>query len=259
LQLPGGTDLLEAALKKTGARLVLFDPVMAFLDQSVTANSDQGVRRALSPLAHLADRTGAAALMVRHLNKKGGGRALYRGGGSIGLLAACRSGWLIGRDPLRPDYRVLAPIKNNLAGLQSSLGYELRAQPSGPPTLGWLGPCPWSADQVLIATESRCSPRLERACRFLADFLHHAPAEAHVIWRAAQKEGVSVGTLKRAKKRLRIQSSRPYEGGVQRTYWRLPNQALPAAPASSAIDPELARYFTEKEQQFPPACPLDEE
>jgi hypothetical protein len=64
LRLQGDTDLLEAALNKTGARLVLFDPIMAFLDPSVTANSDQGVRRALSPLAHLADRMGAAALLA---------------------------------------------------------------------------------------------------------------------------------------------------------------------------------------------------
>src|SRR5207237_830439 len=113
-------------------------------------------------------------------------------------------------------------------------------------------------DQVLIATEARCSPRLEHACRFLAGFLGEAPQEAHVIWRAAQREGVSSGTLKRAKKRLRIEISRPYQDGVQRTYWRLPHQVLPAAPASSAIDPELARYFADKEREFPPACPLEE-
>jgi AAA domain len=124
--LPADLDLLEQAIVRTDARLVVIDPVMAFLDQSVMVNSDQSVRRTLAPLARLARIHRCAVLLVRHLNKQGGFHALYRGGGSIGLLAACRSGWLIGRDPHVPERRILAQVKNNLAGPQPSLAYELR-------------------------------------------------------------------------------------------------------------------------------------
>ena len=86
--LPTDLELLHGALVKTGARFVVLDPIMAFLDRSVLANSDQGVRGALAPMAHLLDHCSAAALMVRHLNKQGGTHAIYRGGGSIGLLTA---------------------------------------------------------------------------------------------------------------------------------------------------------------------------
>jgi RecA-family ATPase len=91
MRFPRDLGLLEEALIKTGARLVVLDPVMAFLDQGIIANSDQSVRRALSPLARLAAQLGVAVLLVRHLNKFRGQGPLYRCGGSIGLLAACRS------------------------------------------------------------------------------------------------------------------------------------------------------------------------
>ena len=81
LRFPKHIGLLEDALAQTAARLVVIDPVMAFLDQGAAANSDQCVRRALAPLARLVDKYGAAVLLVRHLNKSGDGRALYRGSG----------------------------------------------------------------------------------------------------------------------------------------------------------------------------------
>src|SRR5207249_502452 len=99
LRLPSGTGQLERALGETDARLVVIDPVMAFLDPSVLIASDQSVRRALLPLTRLAGRHDCAVKMVRHLNKRGTRQSLYRGGGSIGFLGACRSGWLIARHP----------------------------------------------------------------------------------------------------------------------------------------------------------------
>ncbi|HKB38211.1 MAG TPA: AAA family ATPase, partial [Gemmataceae bacterium] len=72
LRLPGQTDLLEAALERTRARLVVLDPIVAFLESSGCQNSDQAVRRALLPLARLAGKYGCVILLIRHLNKHGG-------------------------------------------------------------------------------------------------------------------------------------------------------------------------------------------
>jgi AAA domain len=117
--------MLDEALAQSQARLLVLDPVMAFLEAGVVTSSDQGVRRALLPLAQLAEKHACAVLLVRHLNKQGGRRALYRGGGSIGLLAACRSGWLLAEDPQEARRRVLAQVKNNLAP-PPSLALEVR-------------------------------------------------------------------------------------------------------------------------------------
>src|SRR5690349_3540750 len=83
LSLPAHADALDALVARTQARLLVIDPVMAFFAASVNTASDQGIRRALAPLVALARRHACAVLLLRHLNKTGGGRALYRGLGSI--------------------------------------------------------------------------------------------------------------------------------------------------------------------------------
>src|SRR5262249_19077317 len=110
--IPSDLRLVEQATHEVGAKLIVIDPLMAFLDAD--AYGDQKVRRALTPLREFAERTGVAVVMVRHLVKRGGGQAIYRGGGSIGIIAATRSALLVGRSPDDPDRRVIAQTKNNL-------------------------------------------------------------------------------------------------------------------------------------------------
>jgi len=62
--------------------------MMAFFKPETAANSDQVMRVALAPLAALAARSGASVLLVRPLTKHGGRKAIYRGGGSIGIIGA---------------------------------------------------------------------------------------------------------------------------------------------------------------------------
>src|SRR5262249_22936941 len=115
--LPENLPELERAIRDRHAELVVIDPLMAYLGGGVDAHRDQDVRRALAPLAKMVERTGAAGLAVRHLNKGGasGGNPLYRGGGSIGIIGAARSGLLVARDPDDPERRVFAVTKSNLA------------------------------------------------------------------------------------------------------------------------------------------------
>jgi hypothetical protein len=116
---------LDLALTQTQAKLVVLDPIMSFLDRSVMSASDASVRRALGPLSALAAKHGCVILMVRHLNKSPSTRGLYRGGGSIGFIAACRLAWLAATDPRNDDRFILAQTKNNYAPRQASLAYEI--------------------------------------------------------------------------------------------------------------------------------------
>jgi hypothetical protein len=99
VSIPTEIEFLDRILGRTAARLLMLDPVVAFLDRSILWASDQSIRRALFPLAMLAEWHGCAVVLIRHLNKKGGDRSLYRGAGSIGFLAACRCGWLFDPEP----------------------------------------------------------------------------------------------------------------------------------------------------------------
>ena len=84
-------------------------------DEALGTFSKVLMREPANALALVAARTGACIVIVRHLNKMSGPAALYRGGGSIGIIGAARMGLLVGRDPDNPEQRVLAFTKSNLA------------------------------------------------------------------------------------------------------------------------------------------------
>jgi len=96
-ELPADLFLLEDLVKSKGAALVILDPLMALLSGSVDSHRDQDVRRVLASLAAMAARTGAAVVIVRHMNKGGtGGSAPVP---RVGLHWHCRrrSGRAAGR------------------------------------------------------------------------------------------------------------------------------------------------------------------
>lgn len=254
-----GADLLDEALTKTRARLLVIDPVVSFLGPGVFDGSDRSVRRALLPLAQLAEGHGCAVLLVRHLNKRGGSRAVYRGGGSIGFVGACRSGWLVARDPYAPGRCVLAQVKNNLAPPQPSLAYVITPNESGPPTLSWAGPTAWTADQ-LLASGAGMAPatRRDRACDFLAAYLADGPRTSREVWSAAREQELSRRTLERAKQELAVRSVRVYEGGKPRSYWLLKGQQLPDRVSPADAPSDLEPWLAPLRKRFPPSTPLDE-
>jgi hypothetical protein len=247
-----------------GAKLVVIDPIVAFLDAGIQANSDQSVRRALGPLHQIAARHGCSFLMVRHLNKAAHGRARYRGGGSIGFQGACRAAWLVERDPVAADGLVLAQVKNNLAPRQPSLSFSVaRGEQYGSGTqacsLVWRGPSPFSADQLLAATSGGRTPtEIDRACRFLEKLLENGPVSTREIWEAGESQGFSERELQSAKKLLMLRSKRVGNGSEHRAYWSLSHQdpldglvvEEPEADLSPWLDPLIAAY--------PAATPIDE-
>jgi hypothetical protein len=257
LGLPRDLDDFEAALERSDARLAVLDPVAAFLDGSILSTSDQSVRRALLPLVQLARRRQCAFLFVRHLNKSGSSRALYRGGGSIGLLAVCRSGWLIGCDPRDRDRRILAQTKKNLAAPQPNLAFSIEAGAGGQPTIAWQGPSPLTADQLLGAR----SPVGERgraraqARELLRQFLEERPRTSDEVWAAARENDLAERTVMRAKEELAIRCRRVYLDGQRITYWLLPTQVLPDHIPTSAIeaDPDalLEEILGPKNEELP--------
>ncbi len=259
LSFPAHVELLASAVAQAGAKLVVIDPILAYLDQGISSANDQSVRRALRPLARLAEQSGCVILLVRHLNKSGSARALYRGSGSIGIIGACRSAWLIAPDLVLPERRVLAPIKNNLAARQPSLAYELVARGTDPPVLSWLGTSPLSADQLLGRTKAGKPPwQRESACDFLSACLEDGPRTSREIWAEAQEEGLTEMTLRRAREQLKVRSARVWAGGQRLSYWLLPGQELPELPVLEDAPPSLEPWLAPLRKEFPPATPLDD-
>ncbi|MCI0458090.1 MAG: AAA family ATPase [Gemmataceae bacterium] len=256
--LSGDLTPLDDALAHTRARLLVLDPIVAFLGPGVVASSDASVRFALQPLVNLVEKYVCALLLVRHLNKRGGMRALYRGGGSIGFLGLCCSGWLAAHDPHEPGRGVLAQLKNKLAPPQPSLAYRVEAPPGGLPGLNWLGPVEWTADALLGAragVQAPPGPR-DQAKEFLADFLEEGPRLLTEIWPAAQRAGLTERTLRRARDGLGVRSVRMFREGRMHSWWLLPHQEPP--PRGPNDPPGLEPWLRPLIEKYPVVPPLDD-
>jgi hypothetical protein len=235
---PGQVDRLETALRETGARLVVVDPILAFLEESVQYGSDPSVRQALRPLMHLAAKYQCAILMHRHLNKRSAGPALYRGMGSVAIVAACRFAMLAERDPQDPSRCVLAQVRHSLAGAQPSLLYQITANKGGLPTVTWLGRSSYSADELLAG--QRRTPR-DQAAEFLEEYLESGPRPASEIRQAAKEARLSFRTVERAKKALGIRSQRECRNGEPVSYWLLEDQELSAEHYDNYVVDQMIR------------------
>jgi hypothetical protein len=260
LQFPRDLAILEQVLAESQAKLVVIDPVMAFLDRSINISSDQSVRRALYPLAVLARKYQCVILLVRHLNKNPGRQALYRGGGSIAFTAACRSAWLVGLDPADPERRVLAQVKANLAALQPSLAFQLVPQEGGSPQVSWLGTTALTAKELLVNPAARTAadrPR-DRAGALLESFLREGLHTSREVWEFAEEHGLTEMTVRRAKRDLKIRSVRVWAEGQRLSYWLLPEQELPTSLAPDTQESGLEPYLDALRAKYPPPTPLDD-
>ncbi|MDP9354428.1 MAG: AAA family ATPase [Chloroflexota bacterium] len=220
---PADIPLIEDWVRKVGAGLVVIDPLMAYLGREINAHRDQDVRRALAPLALMAQRTHCSLVTVRHLNKSQGTDALYRGGGSIGIVGAARIGLLVAPDPDDPDARVLAATKANLARLPDSLQFRLMpVEGTSVARIQYEGASRYSADD-LVASERprRTESQLDQAVAWLRQVLSAGPLTSVEILGLAAQAGVSDATLRRAKKAAGVRAVKSGFGDGSGWIWEL--------------------------------------
>lgn len=217
VKLPRDIPIIEEIVREHKVRLLIIDPIMAFLE--VTAMQDQKVRQAMSPLAKMCQRTGVTALFVRHLTKSGGKNAKQAGGGSMGLLGACRFGYMFAENPDDPKLRVMANTKMNLAAEPSSLGYQIESTPNGPVATWGSEPVKWSANDVLRrrAVDTEEKQERDEIEAFLADYLNiNGGAVSPVdLFKDGRDAGFTQPMLRNAKKKLGVRAIRV----GNRWYW----------------------------------------
>lgn len=220
--LPGDINILETAITATRAVLVIIDPLAAFLSDRVDTYKDQHVRRALMPLARLAERTGTAIVIVRHLSKTGGPNAIYRGGGSIGIIGAARLGLLVAPDPQDDTRRILAVTKSNLAQMPDALAYRLVGDDlydCG--RIVWEGPANYKANELLAVHDDTADDAVD-AAQALTAILDAADG---CMWvklalDAMRDAGFSKDQAKRAKSRAHVRSLKVGKPGDKEQGWK---------------------------------------
>jgi len=227
---------LERAIRETRARLMIVDPISAYLG-STDSHRDAEVRGLIAPLAALAGRTGAAVLGIMHLAKDRQQPAIYRAVGSIVFAAAARLVLAVAPDPDRKDRRIVASVKSNLSTPPAALAYSLAA-----------GRLLWEAEPVTEADVDTllagpAFPQHDRrdAEDWLSDLLADGPMRSQLVQAAAREAGLAWRTVERAKHRLGIAATRV--GGVAaggQWWWRLPPAKTDTASANTDTPPNMA-------------------
>lgn len=192
---------LEKWVNATEAALVIIDPLDAYL-QGVDTHRNAEVRTTLAPLAAMLERTGAAAVLVHHLNKDASTvNALYRAGGSLAFVAAARAVHGVAPDPDNEGRYLFLPIKLNIARKPEGMGYRLSdgvvlwdSEPvTVDATAAFSGPKPKRAD----------SDRMTEAKDFILALLGDGrPVLQAIVEEQAEAAGISVWTLRKAKSQL---------------------------------------------------------
>ena len=223
LTFPADIGVINNAVTEVNATFLVIDPISSFL--GVSMNQDQSVRKALAPLADLADRRNIAIVMVRHLTKSGRGNALYRGAGSIAIIGAARSGLVVGDDPTcdAKHRHVLAISKANRSSSAGSIAYRTVLNRDRSIGVQWLGESSCSADEIIVSTQKHVRSAFKEAIEILKEVLSEEPLPAKEVIKLATDAGVAKRTLDRAKAQLDV-TSRKIGGGPNAAWlWELPD------------------------------------
>lgn len=222
--LPYDLELMASRIREWGVKLVVVDPLMAFLGAEYDAHKDQDVRRCLRPLGKLAEELDIVVLLLRHLNKLSGGAALYRGGSSIAITGTARTSLIVGRDP-EADRFILAMNKTNLGPKPTSLAYRIESAGMGS-RIVWDGEAELSPDDILGhgAGSARPDADVQAAMKFLTEMLADGPILTKDLQRQAKDAGHAWRTVERAKAAIKANARR--EGRIW--FWELPGSSAAA-------------------------------
>ena len=192
-------ERIERAIRQTGARLIILDPIQAYVGEKTDMNKANEIRPIFRRLAEIAERTGCAVILIGHLNKAAGGQSAYRGLGSIDFRAAARSVLLIGRVKREPNVRVIVHDKSSLAPEGKPMAFCFDPETG----FSWIGEYDITADELLSGAGGNTATKTEQAEQLILDLLADGKELASEdIVKAATEAGISERTVQNAKRNM---------------------------------------------------------
>ena len=192
---------IESAIRENHARLVIIDPLQAFLGADVDMNRANEVRPVFRKLADIAQVTGCAIVMIGHLNKASGTQSTYRGLGSIDITAVVRSLLFIGKVKKDPTTRVIVHEKSSLAPPGQSLAFSLGDEKG----FQWIGAYDITAEDLLAGGEgNKTELKQEQAVKLIYELLSEGKeASVAEINKEAIERGISERTVRLARNSMK--------------------------------------------------------
>ena len=194
-------DRIEKAVRQNRVRLVIIDPVQAFIGADVDMNRANEVRPVFRKLGMIAEKTGCAIVLIGHLNKSSGTQSTYRGLGSIDIMAAVRSLIFIGKVRKDPTTRVLIHEKSSLAPPGETMAFKLGDEDG----FRWVGAYEISADELLDGKEGKATEtKLERGRKLIRELLaDKKEISIRELDEKAKEQGISGRTMRDVRSRMK--------------------------------------------------------
>ena len=194
-------DRIEKAVRQNHVRLVIIDPVQAFIGADVDMNRANEVRPVFRKLGMIAEKTSCAIVLIGHLNKSSGTQSTYRGLGSIDIMAAVRSLIFIGKVRKDPTTRVLIHEKSSLAPPGETMAFKLGDEEG----FRWVGAYEISADELLDGKEGKATEtKLERGAKLIQELLvDKNEISIRELDDKAKEQGISGRTMRDVRSRMK--------------------------------------------------------
>lgn len=216
VQLTLSDERIEKAIVENNARLVIIDPIQAYLGADVDMNRANEVRPIFMRLGQVAQRTGCAILLIGHLNKAAGMQSLQRGLGSIDIAAAVRSVLFIGKLKHDPTMRILTHEKSSLAPPGVSLAFSLGDEGG----FRWVGEYDITADEMLSGIEPQRETKTQQAKDLICTLLAGGKQVlSEDIDKAALERGIPGRTVRDAKRELGDALKSKIVEGRKKVFW----------------------------------------
>lgn len=216
VQLTLSDERIEKAIIENNARLVIIDPIQAYLGADVDMNRANEVRPIFMRLGQVAQRTGCAILLIGHLNKAAGMQSLQRGLGSIDIAAAVRSVMFIGKLKHDPTMRILTHEKSSLAPPGVSLAFSLGDEGG----FRWVGEYDITADEMLSGIEPQRETKTQQAKDLICTLLSGGKQVlSEDIDKAALERGIPGRTVRDAKRELGDALKSKIVEGRKKVFW----------------------------------------
>lgn len=225
LDLDKDLERLETTLTKFRPTLIVMDALSSYTGK-IDRNAENEVRVILDRLGKFASEHDVALLGICHLKKSAEADPKRALSGSLAWIAAARCAAIVTQDPDDDGRRLLLSAKCNIGPEPPGVGFSIQPMSVGPCETSCAifddRPVDVNARQAFarIAGADRGSTKLDEATDWLEEVLAAGPMPTDDVQAAANAKGISSGTLRRAKKELRIKPEK--SSGTGPWTWQLP-------------------------------------
>ena len=212
-------ERIREAIIEFKPQLVVIDPLQSYIGNDSDLQIAVRARKLMRRIALWASIYECAIVLIGHLSKTGHSKELYRGLGSIDVVASARSVLQVERDHEDEEVRIVKQIKNSLESKGPDLLFEIR------PDTGfrWLdGPKMKNerqGDEIVALPKNKH----ELAGILLKRALADGPVESNEIKRMMSQYRIGDKTMNEVKKDMGIKPFRK----MRVWYWSLPTGGDP--------------------------------